>query len=287
VTEGRDGVAIGRPVAASIVRSGVVAFAAVVTVGLVLGAARRMTAGWYLVCDLLVVAAVVVVTARTQKPQSGLHVGEGRPAAIVVGVWVAIVAFVIGTGISNSPFTAYDAVSYHLFFPARWLQAHRLLIVPTPFSDEAQAYQPGNGELWFLWLMLPFHGDLLARIGQVPFYLLGAAAAYLIALQCGTTRVHAAYAPTLFLIAPPIVQQAVGANVDLIAAAMFVSAIWLGLIAVDSNRRRDWVLWGCAVGLFAGTKYLAVVYAPVLVFIALLPEGTHKPPARSGSFQTS
>jgi len=271
VTEGRDGVAIGRPVAASIVRSGVVAFAAVVTVGLVLGAARRMTAGWYLVCDLLVVAAVVVVTARTQKPQSGLHVGEGRPAAIVVGVWVAIVAFVIGTGISNSPFTAYDAVSYHLFFPARWLQAHRLLIVPTPFSDEAQAYQPGNGELWFLWLMLPFHGDLLARIGQVPFYLLGAAAAYLIALQCGTTRVHAAYAPTLFLIAPPIVQQAVGANVDLIAAAMFVSAIWLGLIAVDSNRRRDWVLWGCAAGLFAGTKYLAIVYAPVLVFIALLP----------------
>lgn len=188
-----------------------------------------------------------------------------------VGVWIAVVAFVISTGIVNSPFTAYDAASYHLFFPARWLQAHRLFIVPTPFSDEAQAYQPGNGELWFLWLMLPFHGDALARIGQAPFYLIGAAAAYLLAVRCGASRAHARYAPTLFLMAPPIAAEAAGADVDLIAAAMFVVAIWLALVARESNRRRDWALWGCAAGLFVGTKYLAVVYAPVIVFIALLP----------------
>lgn len=35
---------------------------------------------------------------------------------------------------SHSPFIAYDSLSYHLFFPARWLQAHRVSIIPTPHS---------------------------------------------------------------------------------------------------------------------------------------------------------
>jgi hypothetical protein len=249
------------------VRAAVTAFAIVVAIGLVLGAAARMTVAGYLAAEAAVLSVVAWWT-RSHKARHATDVGGGHWAAW--GFWVAIVAFVIGMGISNSPYTAYDAVSYHLYFPARWLQAHRLLIVPTPFSDEAQAYQPGNGELWFLWLMLPFHGDFLARIGQMPFYLLGAAVSYLLALRCGVSRFQALYAPTLFLMAPPIAEQAVGANVDLIAAVMFVAAIYFSVVAIDSDRPRDWAMWGIATGLFVGTKYLAVVYAPVLVIAAML-----------------
>lgn len=248
-------------------RTGVLTFAIVVAIGLVLGSLGRLTIAWYLIAEVAFLG-FMAIAARTREPRGepGGAVGH-RWAA--VGVWVAIVAFVVGMAVSNSPYTAYDAVSYHLFFPARWLQAHRLLILPTPFSDEAQAYQPGNGELWFLWLMLPLHGDLVARAGQIPFYLIGAAASYLLALRCGASRAHALYAPTVFLVAPPIVEQAVGANVDLIAAAMFVCAIELSLAAIESNRRRDWAMWGIATGLFLGTKYLAVVYAPLLVACAV------------------
>ena len=250
------------------VRVAVTAFAIVVAIGFVLGALARMTLLWYLAAEVVVLSVVAVSTRPPESRYAPYVCGRGYWAAW--GLWVAIVAFVVGMGISNSPFTAYDAVSYHLYFPARWLQAHRLLIVPTPFSDEAQAYQPGNGELWFLWLMLPFHGDFLARIGQLPFYLLGAALSYLLARRCGASRVEALYAPSLFLIAPPIVEQAIGANVDLIAAVMFVAAIYFSVVAIDSDRPRDWVTWGTATGLFLGTKYLAVVYAPVLVVVALL-----------------
>lgn len=249
------------------VRGSVLAFGIVVLLGLVLGATQRMTPGWYLGAELVIAALVALALARGGM---GRAPTTTRPPAVAAGVWIAIAAFVIGTGLSSSPFTAYDAVSYHLFFPARWLHAHRLAIIPTPFSDEAQAYQPGNGELWFLWLMLPFHGDTLARIGQLPFYLLGAAATYLIAVRCGASRARAAYAPTLFLIAPPFVEQAAGANVDLITAALFVAGAWLALEAIDSDRRRDWALWGTALGLFLGTKYLAVVYAPLLILVAVL-----------------
>lgn len=193
-----------------------------------------------------------------------------RSSLPLIGLWVAIAGFVLGMGIGHAPFTAYDGLSYHLFFPARWLQAHRLSIIPTPFGDEAQAYQPAIGELWFLWLMLPFHGDFLARIGQFPFYLLGATAVYALARRLGASPRHACYAPTFFLITPMVVEQAVGANVDLIHAVLFVISLYLGLVAVDTDERRDWVLWGISMGLFLGTKYLALVYVPVLLAIPLV-----------------
>src|SRR4030095_16578762 len=87
-----------------------------------------------------------------------------------VAFCVAILAVVISFGLSHSPLTAYDSLSYHLFFAARWLQEHRLSIIATPFSDEAQSYAPANGELFFLWLMAPLHSDQLAPLRQVPVY---------------------------------------------------------------------------------------------------------------------
>ncbi len=181
-----------------------------------------------------------------------------------------LLAFIVAVGLVQSPLTLYDSVSYHLVFPARWLQDHRISIVPTPFSDPAQAYQPGNGELFFLWLMLPFHGDLLARIGQLPFLLLGAASLYAVARRCGARPGHAAYAPFFFLLARPVVEQAVGADVDLVCAATFLAAIHLGIVAVESDAPRDWALWGVILGLFLGSKYLALVYLPVLLVLPLL-----------------
>jgi hypothetical protein len=250
------------------IRTAVAAFGIVVFVGLSLGAARLIGLAPYAIAEGAVLIVVLVALRRPAGTRDALS-ATAIPV-LLLGLWVAVVAFVVGMGISHSPYTAYDGLSYHLFFPARWLQAHRLSIIPTPFSDEAQAYQPGNGELWFLWLMLPFHGDFLSRIGQVPFYVLGATTAYLLALRCGAERRHAVYAPTFFLVTPAIVEQAVGADVDLIAAVMFVAAVYFGIVAAESNRRRDWAMWGAAVGLFLGTKYLALVYLPVLLVLAVL-----------------
>jgi hypothetical protein len=164
----------------------------------------------------------------------------------------------------------YDSLSYHLFFPARWLQDQRLSIIPTPFSDAAQAYAPANGELFFLWLMTPFHGDLIARIGQLPFYLLIAVVLYALARRIGASPGHAAYVPAFYFLSRPIVEQAVGADVDLICWAMFMTSVYLGFIAVETDRPRDWALWGVSAGLYWGTKYVSLVYAPILLLLPLL-----------------
>jgi hypothetical protein len=118
--------------------------------------------------------------------------------------------------------------------------------------------------------MLPFHGDFLARIGQLPFLLLGAASLYAVARRCGARPGNAAYAPFFFVLARPVVEQAVGADVDLVCTATFLAAIHLGLVAVESDAPRDWALWGVILGLFLGTKYLALVYLPVLLVLPLL-----------------
>jgi dolichyl-phosphate-mannose-protein mannosyltransferase len=188
-------------------------------------------------------------------------------AAVAVGAPLLIL--IAAYGLTHSPLTAYDSLSYHLFFPGRWLQEHGLSIIPTPFSDEAQAYAPANGEVYFLWLMLPIHGDLLARVGQIPFLIAIGAALYGLARRMGARPVHAVYPALLCLASRPIVEQAVGADVDLICWALFLSSLYIGLAAVESGERRDWLLWGVSVGLYLGTKYVALVYSPILLAFVL------------------
>ena len=62
--------------------------------------------------------------------------------------------------------------------------------------------------------MLPFHGDLVARIGQFPFYLAGGIALFALARRAGARREHAVYAPLFFLLARPVV-AGLAADADL------------------------------------------------------------------------
>lgn len=248
------------------VRAGVAAFAVVVLCALVLGALGRLTFGAFAVAQSACLAgAPLLPRGAGRRATPGWRAIPLPVVAIVGAVLVVSVAFAA----THSPLTLYDSLSYHLFFAGRWLQDRALSIIPTPFSDEAQAYAPANGELFFLWLMLPFHGDLLARMGQFPFALLAAAALYAIGRRLGATPATAMYPPAFFLLARPVLEEAIGANVDLVCAAMFLASLYLGVIAVDRNDRRDWVIWGVSLGLFWGSKYLALAYTPAALLVAV------------------
>lgn len=263
----------GGPFSDRAIRFGTAAFALIVTCGLALGALRQVTVLGYLVAQTLLLIAVSRLDRSDRTSASRKNDGEEAlkpgPAIAAISIVGALLVFGLAYGITHAPLTLYDSVSYHLFFPARWLQDRALSILPTPFSDEAQAYAPVNGELYFLWLMMPFHGDLLARIGQFPFALLGAATLYALARRLDAPPEHAIYPAAFFVLARQVTEQAVGANVDLICATMFLIALYLGIEAIERNRARDWIWWGVAVGLFCGTKYVAIVYAPVLLLVAL------------------
>jgi 4-amino-4-deoxy-L-arabinose transferase-like glycosyltransferase len=250
-----------------IIRTVVIGFALIVLCGLLLGSAGWIGRAAYLVFFgiCFVVSLIVRLPRESLSPIAGRTPGSRTVFAIAAPILV----FIVTVGIGHLPIR-YDSLNYHLYFPAQWLQAGRISIVPTPFGDEAPAYAPSNSELYFLWLMLPFHGDLLARIGQFPFYLLTALAQYALARRVGARPEHAIYPAAFFLLARPIVEEAVGADVDLIFTALFVCAVYLGFIAAQTNGRNDWIVWGTSVGLCCGTKYVSLVYVPVLLLIALM-----------------
>lgn len=250
----------------AIVRTAVMTFAEIVLAGLLLGTLGLLGTRSYLLLSAVAAAASVGLV----QPREPAQISWRRVPLTVAVALLPLLAFIVVVGLVQSPLTLYDAVSYHLVFPARWLQEHRLSIVQTPFSDPAQAYQPANGELFFLWLMVPFHGDFAARVGQLPFLLLSGTALYAIARRCGVRAEPAFYAPLFFVLTRPVVEQAVGADVDLICAATFLTSIHLGIVAVERDARRDWALWGASLGLYLGSKYLALVYIVVLLVHPLL-----------------
>lgn len=250
----------------AVVRAAIVAFAAIVLAGLAFGSLGLLAPVPY----FCLFAACFAASFALRKPRDSAGFPLSSVPIPIAAVVIPLLVFIVAVGCVYSPFTLYDSLSYHLVFPARWLQDHRISIVQTPFSDPAQAYQPGNGELFFLWLMLPFHGDLVARVGQLPFLLLGGIALYAIARRSEARSEHAAYAPLFFFLARPVVEQAVGADVDLICAATFVTSLYLGIVALDTDSWRDWALWGVSLGLYLGSKYLALVYVVLLVALPLL-----------------
>lgn len=253
----------------TLIRSAVVALAIIVSSGLVLGAVGALTLPIFCALSVAMLAASAFLKTPEARAIRATEATTTLPGMAVVGLVAALLAFMIGFGATHSPLTLYDSLSYHLFFSARWLQDHRLSIIPTPFSDVAQAYAPANGELFFLWLMLPFHGDLLARMGQLPFAVLGAATLFALARRLGAAREHAWYPAAFFLLSRPVLEQAIGANVDLICAAMFLTTLYLGIVAVDRDEPRDWMIWGVSFGLYAGSKYVALMYVPILLSIVI------------------
>jgi hypothetical protein len=263
------------------VRLGVVSLSIVVLCALGLGSAGRLTTPGFLAAQAALLAASLRLPRpggsegphRTRSSRGACHfaipVDTPPPwPLVVVAIGGALLAFAIAYGMTHSPLTLYDSVSYHLFFSARWVQEHALSIIPTPFSDEAQAYAPANGELFFAWLMLPFHGDLLARLGQFPFGLLAGVTLYALARRLGAAPPHAVYPPAFFFLSRPVLEQLVGANVDLVCAAMFLTSLYLGIVAVARDERRDWMLFGVSLGLYWGSKYVALVYTPVFLLLA-------------------
>jgi hypothetical protein len=251
-----------------IVRIATVAFSLIVLCGMLLGGLGWLGLPSYLAFFSLCFVATMWLAYRAGG--DGAWPGFKTPdARWVFAVLIPLLVLIVAVGIDQWP-SRYDSLNYHLYFPARWLHAGRLSIVPTPFGDEAPAYAPSNGELFFLWLMLPFHGDLLARIGQLPFYCLIAVTVYALARRAGAPPDRAVYPAAFAMVARPIVEEAVGADVDLVFTAMLLCAVHLGTIAIESNRRNDWLIAGAALGLCCGTKFLALVYLPVFLFLSYL-----------------
>jgi 4-amino-4-deoxy-L-arabinose transferase-like glycosyltransferase len=182
---------------------------------------------------------------------------------------VSLCAIGLSAGLWAPPIE-YDVMTYHLFFPARWIQEGALTYIPTVFGDLAPTYAPSNAELVYAYLGLPFHSDALARSGQFLFFLLGVPAIYLLAKKQFKNRASATIPVALAILCPVVFRQAFSAEVDLAMAATFVVALYYLDCYRKSLTWQDALLFGIALGLCLGIKFVALTFCIWLVvpFIA-------------------
>lgn len=156
------------------------------------------------------------------------------------------------------PPTDWDAMTYHVFLPARWLEAGALVSVPMVFGDENPAFAPQNGELIYAWWMGLVSGDTGVVGLQAAALLLLASAVYLLARRFGAGPLAAGLAVAALPWLEPIQRWTFSANVDLFMTAFFVAAAALLLAGA---RRSDLLFGGLALGLAIGTKTVALPLA--------------------------
>ena len=164
-----------------------------------------------------------------------------------------------------------DGPIYHLYFAARWWKAGRLFLVASPFGENAATYFPAVGDLWFTWLLAAWGGDRLAKIGQAPFLLVCALAAYGLARRLGAGRSSALIATAWFVASSPFLLFSFEPNVDTIFVAGYLLAAYFFLqYALDDGGPGSLALGALAAGGALGTKATGIVFVPILLVLALL-----------------
>ena len=248
--------------ATAVVRGALWAFALLVGVEALLGAAGRLTARNVAVALSLFAAAVLAWRPRRPVPTDLARAPLSAVESALVAALGAALVLLLWTGLHKTEFL-YDTLSYHLHTPATWMHAHRLEIVPAVFGDPAPAYAPSNIELWFLFLLAPLRSDYLAGSGQLPFAALAAAAIVASVREAGGSRTAALGAGLAFLLIPEVWEQAATAMVDVGMAALLLASL-------PFARRAELATCAAALGLALGTKYVALVLALPFVAFAVV-----------------
>ncbi len=152
----------------------------------------------------------------------------------------------------------WDAVTYHLYLPARWLQEGRIFHLPTVFGDNAAAFAPQNGALYFAWQMALSGRDALTNVSQLPCLAFLGLALYRVCRLLGTGSAPAALAALTLPWLAPVRRWTYSANVDVLMIAFAFGALYWMLLYRHRPERSTIVACGLASGLAAGTKTLGL-----------------------------
>jgi hypothetical protein len=259
------------------------AFGLVVVVGGLLGMSGWLSYTAYLIglwWAVLVLGLIVVDPVRIRRDadekEPPLPPAPWSVVALALCSWTLLVGSLAARLVQ--PTVEYDELTYHLHFPAQWLNAGRVFLIDVPFGGAAPAYAPANGELWLTWLMAPFHGwagpagsfklcgvDALARVGQFPFLILAVLSLLVMGRELGA-RTDAMYLPAALLpFSPWVMHEAATAGVDLVMAGCLLAALALAMVYCRDGRRATAASCGLAFGLAIGAKAVVLAYSIVVV----------------------
>ena len=247
-----------------------------VCIGLILGSAERLNISAVIIAEILICAIGLILiyaknhTAFTfsqlQIPQIKQPLGESE--YLIIGA-AAFAGFVLWETLATKPTTNYDSLWFHLPAIARWYQTHSFTLLDAAgnwiFEQEQARVYPYNWHVLSALCVLPFKEDFLAAFPLLIAWVLEGIAVYLLSVKFGATRIHGMAAASLVLTVPMMLNQVNTIQPDLPLAAIFTVGLYLGLSYHSSRSQSELSLFLAAVGMLAGIKITALVYAASLL----------------------
>jgi hypothetical protein len=163
----------------------------------------------------------------------------------------------------------FDDNSYHLSAVADWVRYGDLRMIRFSMGDPSTPFYPVLGELSSWVLLAPFRdSDVAARWSQLPFALFSFLAVCAIARRLGLTRRDAAFAAVLYAAIHHVFPVlAVMAGNDHSTSFFTLAGLDAGLACARRPRAGTALLTGTALGLLLATKYIGLLFAPVVLAV--------------------
>lgn len=169
-----------------------------------------------------------------------------------------------------------DDLIYHLSIPATWLQSGWLTPFTPWFHEPAPAYGPVLVEMLTAAMMALTGGEFWARLVLLPFQIGVVVLTHAILRRLDVPRSTALIVAAGTLVLRPFLLQTLSFHNDVALTCAFLLAVWgwlRGPIRVQPNGAT--LAFVAGLGLMLSIKYVAVIYALVLVAGAALwrPQG--------------
>ncbi len=247
-----------------------------VCIGLILGSADRLNLAAVILAEMLICAiGLVLIYAKNHKAfsfsQSQIPQFKQplNPSELLIICATAFAGFVLWETLATKPTTNYDSLWFHLPVIARWYQTHSFTFLDAAgnwiFEQEQARVYPYNWHVLSALCVLPFKEDFLTAFPMLIAWVLEGIAVYLLSIKFGATRFYGMAAASLVLTVPMMLNQVNTIHPDLPLAAIFTVALYLGLSYHSSRAQSELSLFLASVGMIAGIKITAIVYAASLL----------------------
>lgn len=246
-----------------------------------LGLFKRLTPVNLLVLNTAIAVIICFIRTKrqTHQPPAAAPAGPGRSnmlfrLTVLLAAASTIVYLVQAYRLIRLPPMHWDDWTYHLTFPVEWMKSHTLDNPMTVFGDLAPTYSPMNTELINYFLLAPLRSDLLARIGQHIFLGIAVILLFTILGMLGMDRIRASVVSLSFLCLPYLMTQGFGLHLnqtisnDITALAFYLLTILYLIEFRELCSLRNAVLAGLSLGMFIGSKYIAILFCLPLFVLA-------------------
>jgi hypothetical protein len=173
---------------------------------------------------------------------------------VTLCIAVGFISFLIYTRLSI-PILGWDAMLYHLFFPASWLQQGNIFRLTVPHYPYME-YYPINGELLFCSWIIPVGADAIVKVMSLVILFFIFITVTTLSLNLGCKRLHALCGAFCSLTCGLCFRHANIANTDMIVGLFLLLSVTFFLLSGEGYDNFKLFLCGLVLGCAIGTKYL-------------------------------